>query len=244
MLPIGDRNPTRTTPFVNYTLIALNLLVFVWQFRVASHGGEAWLVPGYGLVPARLTLDLPGEAFTIFTSMFMHGGLMHLGGNLLFLYIFGDNVEDSVGHFRYVLFYLLSGIGAGAAQVLTDPSSQIPMVGASGSIAGVLGAYMVLHPRAPITVLMFPPLAFFVGFFIVVPAWLVIGGWFLVQLLSGLGSLASVQTGGVAFFAHVGGFLTGLLFVRPFHAGRPRARGDIWSGWRAPERASAGRRWN
>lgn len=244
MLPIGDRNPTRTTPFVNYCLIALNLLVFVWQFRVASHGGEAWLVPGYGLVPSRLTLDLPGEAFTIFTSMFMHGGWMHLGGNLLFLYIFGDNVEDSVGHFRYVVFYLLSGIGAGAAQVLTDPSSQIPMVGASGAIAGVLGAYMVLHPRAPITVLMFPPLAFFVGFFIVVPAWLVIGGWFLVQLLSGLGSLASVQTGGVAFFAHVGGFLTGLLFVRPFHAGRPRARGDTWSGWRAPERASAGRRWS
>ncbi len=244
MLPIGDRNPTRTTPFVNYVLIALNLAVFAWQFSVTSRGGEAWLVPGYGLVPARLTLDPPGEAFTIFTSMFMHGGLMHLGGNMLFLHIFGDNVEDTLGHVRYVLFYLLSGIGAGAAQVLTDPSSQLPMVGASGAIAGVLGAYMVLHPRAPITVLNLPPLAFFIGFFIVVPAWLVIGLWFLVQLLSGIGSLGALETGGVAFFAHVGGFLTGLLLVRPLHTGRPRRRGDSWSGWRPPERAAVGRRWS
>jgi membrane associated rhomboid family serine protease len=244
VLPIGDRNPTRTTPFVNYALIALNLAVFVWQFRVTSHGGEAWLVPGYGLVPARLTVDPAGEVFTIFTSMFMHGGLMHLGGNMLFLHIFGDNVEDSIGHFRYVLFYLLSGIGAGAAQVLTDPSSQVPMVGASGAIAGVLGAYIVLHPRAPITVLNFPPIAFFIGFFIVVPAWVVIGGWFLIQLLSGIGSLGSIQTGGVAFFAHVGGFLTGLLLVRPFHIGRTRPRRDDWSGWRPPARAAVGRRWN
>ncbi len=176
MLPIGDRNPTRTTPVVNYCLLALNVAVFAWQFSVLSRGGEAWLTPGYGLVPARITNDLSGEAFTVFTSMFMHGGLLHLGGNLLFLYIFGDNVEDSIGHVRYVLFYLLSGIGAGAAQVLTDPSSQVPMVGASGAIAGVLGAYIVLHPRAPITVLNPPPLAFFIGFFIVVPAWFVIGG--------------------------------------------------------------------
>jgi membrane associated rhomboid family serine protease len=244
VLPIGDRNPTQTTPFVNYALLALNLAVFAWQFSVMGRGGEAWLTPGYGLVPARLTLDPAGEAFTVFTSMFMHGGLMHLGGNLLFLYIFGDNVEDSIGHLRYVLFYLLSGIGAAAAQVLTDPSSQVPMVGASGAIAGVLGAYMVLHPRAPITVLNPPPLAFFIGFFIVVPAWFVIGAWFVVQLLSGVGSLGGLQNGGVAFFAHVGGFLTGLLLVRPLHGSRPRLSRQDWSGWRPPERATPRGRWN
>jgi membrane associated rhomboid family serine protease len=181
----------------------------------------------------------------VFTSMFMHGNFAHLGGNMLFLYIFGDNVEDSVGHLRYVLFYLLSGIGAAAAQVLIDPSSQVPMVGASGAIAGVLGAYMVLHPRAPITVLNPPPLAFFIGFFIEVPAWLVIGAWFVIQLLSGVGSLGGTEGGGVAFFAHVGGFLTGLLLVRPLHAGRPRQSRDDWSGWRPPERMSPPRRrWN
>jgi membrane associated rhomboid family serine protease len=245
VLPIGDRNPTRTTPFVNYCLLALNLAVYAWQFSVSSRGGDAWLVPGYGLVPARLTGDPFGEVFTVFTSMFMHGNFAHLGGNMLFLYIFGDNVEDSVGHLRYVFFYLLSGIGAAAAQVLIDPSSQVPMVGASGAIAGVLGAYMVLHPRAPITVLNPPPLAFFIGFFIEVPAWLVIGAWFVIQLLSGVGSLGGAEGGGVAFFAHVGGFLAGLLLVRPLHAGRPRRSRDDWSGWRPPERVSASRRrWN
>ena len=235
MLPIGDRNPTRTTPFVNYALLALNVAVFVLQTRV----GQAWLVPGYGLVPTRFTSDPPGEAFTIFTSMFMHGGFLHLGGNMLFLYIFGDNVEDSIGHVRYVLFYLLSGIGAAAAQVFTNPASQLPMVGASGAIAGVLGAYIVLYPRAPITVLNPPPLSFFIGFFIVVPAWFVIGAWFVVQLLSGVGSLGQAEAGGVAFFAHVGGFLAGLLLVRPLQKGRPRFDHDRWSGWRPPERAAA-----
>ncbi len=244
MLPIGDRNPTRTTPVVNYCLLALNVVVYYLQYEITSEGGEAWLVPGYGLVPSRLTQDLPGEAFTIFTSMFMHGGLLHLGGNLLFLYIFGDNVEDSIGHFRYVAFYLLSGIGAGVAQVATNPASQLPMVGASGAIAGVLGAYMVLYPRAPITVLNPPPLGFFMGFFIVVPAWFVIGAWFVVQLLSGVGTLGALETGGVAFFAHVGGFLSGLLLVRPLHLGRPRYERGRWTGWHPPERVATGRRYN
>jgi len=244
VLPIGDRNPTRTTPFVNYGLLALNVAVFVLEEAIRRQGGEAWLVPGYGLVPTRFVSDPPGEAFTIFTSMFMHGGFLHLGGNMLFLYIFGDNVEDSIGHLRYLFFYLLSGIGAGAAQVLTNPASQLPMVGASGAIAGVLGAYIVLYPRAPITVLNPPPLSFFIGFFIVVPAWFVIGAWFVVQLLSGVGSLGQAETGGVAFFAHVGGFLTGLLLVRPLQSGRPRFAHDHWSGWRPPERAAARGRWD
>jgi membrane associated rhomboid family serine protease len=244
VLPIGDRNPTRATPFVNYGLLALNVVAFYLQYRLTSAEGGAAVVPGYGLVPIRLTSDVAGEAFTIFTSMFMHGGLLHLGGNLLFLYIFGDNVEDSIGHVRYLAFYLLSGIGAALAQVLTNPVSQLPMVGASGAIAGVLGAYMVLYPRAPITVLNPPPLWLFFGFFIVVPAWFVIGAWFALQLLSGVGSLGALETGGVAFFAHVGGFLSGLLLVRPLHTGRPRHERDRWSGWRPPERAAARGRYN
>jgi membrane associated rhomboid family serine protease len=237
MLPIGDRNPTRTTPFVNYVLIASNVTVFIWEYLVMRRGGEAWLVPGYGLVPSRISNDPGGEAFTIFTSMFMHGDFWHLAGNMLFLYIFGDNVEDSVGHGRYVSFYALAGVGAAAAQFLVDPSSPVPMVGASGAIAGVLGAYMVLHPNAPITVLVPPPLLFFVGLFIELPAWIVAGGWFAWQLLSGVGSLGAVGGGGVAFFAHVGGFVAGLLLIRPFHTGRERIDRDRWSGWRPPPRA-------
>jgi membrane associated rhomboid family serine protease len=245
VLPISDRNPTRTFPFVNYCLLALNIAVFVLQQKLdALQGGLSWLAPGYGLVPTRIMNDVPGEAFTVFTSMFMHGNFLHVAGNMLFLYIFGDNVEDSIGHARYVLFYLLSGIGAAAAQVLTNPASQVPMVGASGAIAGVLAAYVVLYPRAPITVLNPPPLLFFLGVFIEVPAWLVIGGWFLIQLLSGFGSLADPETGGVAFMAHVGGFLTGLLLVRPFRGGRPRYDHHQWTGWRPPEGAEARGRWS
>jgi membrane associated rhomboid family serine protease len=238
MLPIGDRNPTRTTPLVNYVFIAVNVVVFVWEYIVMLGGGEAWLVPGYGFVPSRVSNDPLGEAFTVLTSMFMHGGLGHLGGNMLFLYIFGDNVEDAVGHVRYATFYVLAGIGAALAQYLVDPGSPIPMVGASGAIAGVLGAYMVLHPSAPITILVPPPLMFFIGFFIELPAWLVAGGWFGWQLMSGVGSLGADQAGGVAFFAHVGGFVAGLLLIRPFHAGRTRVEQDRWTGWKPPPRAS------
>jgi membrane associated rhomboid family serine protease len=236
MLPIGDRNPTRTTPFVNYALLVSNAVAFVLQLFAFAQGGDAWMVPGYGLVPARFSADPLGEAFTIFTSLFMHGGFAHLGGNLLFLYIFGDNVEDAVGHFRYALFYLASGVAGALAQVATDASSSVPMVGASGAIAGVLGAYLVLYPRAPITVLVPPPLGFFVGFFVVLPAWVVMGAWFVVNLTSGLGSLGAAASGGVAFFAHIGGFMTGLLAIRPLHAGRERLPADRWRGFRPPER--------
>jgi membrane associated rhomboid family serine protease len=226
MLPIGDRNPTRTTPFVTYALIVTNIAVFVWQVLVISGGGEAWLTPGYGLVPSRIKNDPTGEAFTVLTSMFMHGGLLHIAGNMLFLHIFGDNVEDEVGHVRYVAFYLLAGIGAAAAQFFVDPSSRVPMVGASGAIAGVLGAYMVLHPSAPIMVLL--P----IGLFIELPAWLVTGLWFAIQLYSGVGSLGA--SSGVAFFAHIGGFIVGLLLIRPLLVGRERAPRERWSGWRPP----------
>lgn len=226
MLPIGDRNPTQTTPYVNYALIVLNVAVFLWQYLVILGGGEAWLTPGYGLVPSRLSNDPTGEAFTVLTSMFMHGNLLHIGGNLLFLHIFGDNVEDSIGHARYVAFYLLAGVAAAAAEFVVDPASQIPMVGASGAIAGVLGAYMVLHPSAPIMTLL--P----IGLFIELPAWVVTGLWFAIQLISGVGSLG--RSSGVAFFAHVGGFVAGLLLIRPLIAGRDRIQRERWSGWRPP----------
>src|SRR5258706_4858179 len=158
MFPIKDQSPTRTFPFVNYLLIAANVAAYVWETRLIQQSGETAVVSGYGLVATRLFGDPAGEAFTIFSSMFMHGGLAHLGGNMLFLYIFGDNVEDSLGHGRYVGFYLLSGIAAAAAQIFTGVSSPVAMVGASGAISGVLGAYVVLYPRAPILVLNSIPL--------------------------------------------------------------------------------------
>src|SRR5690606_29506002 len=238
MLPLGDQNPTRRTPFVNYFLLFANVAAFVWQYLLISAGGEAWVIPGYGLVPTRFVADPTGEAFTILTSMFMHGGFGHLAGNMLYLYIFGDNVEDAMGHFRYLAFYLLCGIGAGLAQVAMGPDSTIPMVGASGAIAGTLGGYLVLYPRAPITLLNPVPLLwFFFGLFIVLPAWLVIGMWFIWTLLSGVGQLGMADAGGVAFFAHVGGFLAGMALVRRMVVRRiERGR---WSGWRPPPRADS-----
>ena len=235
MFPIKDENPTRTFPFVNYLLIAANVLGYVYETLLIQRSGEAAIVTGYGLVATRLLLDPLGEGFTIFTSMFMHGGLMHLGGNLLYLYIFGDNVEDSLGHGRYVGFYLLSGIAAAAAQILTGVDSPIAMVGASGAISGVLGAYIVLFPRAPILVINSIPLLWlFWGFFLSFPAWLVIGFWFLGNLLSGVSSLGMNAVGGVAFFAHIGGFIAGLLLIRPLLSGRSRRDSYQWAGWRPP----------
>jgi membrane associated rhomboid family serine protease len=237
MFPIKDQNPTRTFPFVNYLLIAANIAAYVWESLLIRQSGEAAVVTGYGLVATRLLTDPFGEGFTIFTSMFMHGGLAHLGGNLLYLYIFGDNVEDSLGHGRYIGFYVLSGIVAAAAQILTGIDSPIAMVGASGAISGVLGAYIVLYPRAPILVINSIPLLWlFWGIFLSFPAWLVIGFWFVGNLLSGVSSLGMGDVGGVAFFAHIGGFVAGLLLVRPMLANRTRNESFQWSGWRPPER--------
>ncbi len=236
MIPIRDDNPRRTTPYVNIGLIVLNVVFFLVEWSLIR-GGAAWVIPGYGLVPVRFSGDPGGEAFTIFTSMFMHGGWEHLAGNMLFLWIFGDNVEDALGHGRYVGFYALSGVAAAAAQVLVDPTSSIPMVGASGAIGGVLGAYLVLYPRAPITVLnpIFP-LWFIIGAFLVFPAWLVVGEWFLWNLLRGVGSLGAAATGGVAVFAHLGGFFAGLLVIKPALWGRARHDVRRWQGWRPPPR--------
>ncbi len=187
-------------------LIWINILVFVGTLWLESHG-VSWIPSAYGMVPARLTADFQGEIPKIFTSMFLHAGWSHLLLNLLYLHIFGDNVEEALGRRRFVIFYALSGWGAAAAQYLMNSTSPIPMVGASGAIAGVLGAYMVFYPRAPVIVfnpfiIPFPILPF--------PAWMVIGWWFFLNVMGELFSSGSP----VAYLAHIGGFVTGLLLAR------------------------------
>jgi len=218
MFPLSDDNPRLGTPYVNWSLIGLCVLVYLWQVSLGPQGGEAALF-GYGMIPARvfvgaeLPANIPTVApwLTVFTSMFMHGGLLHLGGNMLFLWIFGDNIEDSMGHARYLAFYLLSGIAAALTQGFIDPSSEIPMVGASGAISGVLGAYLLLHPRATVRTLVF--IAFFVTI-LHIPAMYVLGLWFVMQFISA--AATPTDGGGVAFWAHVGGFIAGMILVFPF----------------------------
>lgn len=199
MFPIGDDNTgRRLTPVVTYTLIALNLLVFLLELA----GGDAF-IGTWAFVPARFLADPAADWVTIFTAMFMHAGLVHLGGNMLYLWIFGDNVEDRFGHLRFLAFYLFCGVAATFTQLAFSAGSEIPNLGASGAIAGVLGAYFLLYPNRRVTVI--------AGYGIVqVPALLVIGLWFVLQLFSGIGMLgAATDTGGVAFMAHVGGFVAG-----------------------------------
>ena len=224
MLPLRDQLPTRTVPFINYAIIAANVVVFALELS----GGIGTELE---LVPARLFSDPVVGVETIFTSMFMHAGLTHIGGNMLFLWIFGDNVEDAMGHLPYLAFYLLGGVCAALAQTLASPASTIPMLGASGAIAAVLAAYLFLYPRSPITVINpIPLLWLFWGLFLQFPAWLVIAEFFLVNLWNAFNNTAQ---GGVAFMAHVGGFLGGAVLYRLFTIGRERmddyARHDQWA---------------
>lgn len=253
MLPIRDRLPTRRPPIVNWILIALNVGAFVWMQALLSVAGPRGanvraheLLLQWGLVPT-LIVQHPVEALpTVFTSMFMHdpSGFAHIGGNMLYLWIFGDNVEDALGHFRYALFYLLCGVFAALAQIIVGPTSIVPMVGASGAISGVLAAYVSRYPRSPITVINpFLPLWFIFGLFLELPAWLLILQYLVVNLISGLSSLGG-QGGGVAFFAHLGGFAAGILFVRLFYEEAPRQY-EPWSQFRSrprPPSSSASRR--
>jgi membrane associated rhomboid family serine protease len=233
MLPIRDINPVRTRPVVNYVLIAANVAMFVWMKTLPR-----WYEPGYSLVPTRIVADPLGEAFTVLSSMFMHANLTHIAGNLWFLWILGDNVEDALGRGRYLAFYLLGGVGAAAAQVVTDVSSPIPMVGASGAIAAVTAGYVMLYPRAPILVVNpFPPFWLIMGITLVVPAWAVAAEFFFLNAFAGLQSLGEKASGGVAVFAHLGGFFVGLFLIKPFTRGRERADHRAWNGWRPPQRA-------
>jgi membrane associated rhomboid family serine protease len=218
VIPLRDANPTRRTPIVTLALIVACFVAFAYELgRLGSGGMEALdgFVTEWGIVPAELTAAsatgtaLAGEAVTLITSQFLHGGWLHLLGNLLFLWIFGNNVEDRLGRLRFLLFYLVGGAVAGLTQVAIDPGSTIPTIGASGAIAATLGAYLVLFPRARITSLVF------LGFFyqlIDVPAVIVLVFWFLLQLIDGIASLGVTDAGGgVAFFAHIGGFVFGAL---------------------------------
>jgi membrane associated rhomboid family serine protease len=210
MIPIRDQIPTRITPVVNYLLIAVNIIVFVLMF-LAGPAQEA-LVYEYAMIPANLMSRVdPGDIRDIFTSMFMHGGLAHIAGNMLYLWIFGDNVEDRMGHGKFLAFYLFGGVVASLAHLLTNPNSQIPTVGASGAIAAVLGAYLVLFPQSRIVTII--PLGFFIRL-TVVPAIIVLGLWFVLQLFSGVVSLGGPDVGGVAFWAHIGGFVAGMLMAK------------------------------
>ena len=224
MIPIRDQNPTRHTPIMNYLLIAANVLVFLF-FLMAGANQEA-LVYQFALIPANVTagVDL-GDVRDIFTSMFMHGGWAHLLGNMLYLWIFGDNVEDRMGSFNYLIFYLAGGVAASLAHILTNPGSQIPTVGASGAIGAVLGAYLVLYPRS--RVLTFIPLGFFMRLTLV-PASLVLGLWFVLQLFNGVVSLGGPEMGGVAFWAHIGGFAFGVLTAFLFARGHKPQSSVVW----------------
>ncbi|NOT44778.1 MAG: rhomboid family intramembrane serine protease [Acidobacteria bacterium] len=225
MIPLRDVIPSRTTPVVTVVLIVLNALAFAFQFSLDAQAGQAFATR-YGLVPADFSW------MTVATSMFLHGGLLHFGGNMLYLWIFGDNVEDRMGHGRFLAFYLLCGAAAALAQTAIEPGSTIPMIGASGAIAGVMGAYFVLYPHSRIVTLL--PLFVFVQL-IEVPAIFFLGIWFLMQFLNGVGSLATATpgapAGGVAFWAHVAGFVAGVLTVFVFR--RPeRARVEWWNDLR------------
>jgi len=228
MIPIRDANPSRTTPLVNNSIIALCVLVFLHQLMLGRQL-EPFLFH-YGLVPAKLTRPEIARHFSLIeqflpflTSMFLHGGWLHLIGNLWVLYIFGDNIESELGHVQYLFFYLLCGLAAAVIQVITNPASTIPTIGASGAIGGVMGAYFLLYPRARILALV--PIIFFFTL-MEVPAYLFLGFWFLLQFFSGTFSLLSGgQFSGIAWWAHVGGFLGGMVLLhvfKPIARHRPR----------------------
>ncbi len=221
MIPLKDKNPSSTVPFVNYILIAANAAVFFYELSLGSGLGDFFVK--YGLVPSRYFEMVAAHThpvtryFPFFTSMFIHGGWLHIIGNMWFLFIFGDNVEDRLGHRRYFLFYLLSGLAAAALQVFLSAGSSVPTIGASGAISGVLGAYLVMFPRARIVTLL--PIFFFFDI-IDISAILFIGFWFMIQFFSGIQSLGVDTTGGIAWWAHVGGFVAGIALVPIFRRRR------------------------
>lgn len=235
MIPLRDDQPSFSTPFINYFLIALNVLVFLWELSIGMENRRALnaVMVTFGIVPRHELLIFTGHSYSnplaavvpLFTSMFLHGSFLHVAGNMLFLWIFGDNVEDYLGHFRYLMFYLASGVAAGITHILLNAGSPVPSVGASGAIAGVMGAYFVLYPRARVLT-WFPPI-----FLFHVPAWLMLGYWFFAQFLSGAAtSIAETTqtTGGIAFWAHVGGFVAGVVMIKILGERPHRYRYGTW----------------
>jgi membrane associated rhomboid family serine protease len=233
VLPLRDANPTLRTPLVTLALVIACFVGFAWELGLLASGGDTVLedfLSTWGVVPADLTAAwakgdfLSQETATLVTSQFLHAGWFHLLGNMLYLWIFGNNVEDRLGRVGFLLFYLAGGVLAGLSQVAIDPTSTIPTIGASGAIAAVLGAYFVFFPRARVTSLVF------LGFFyqlIDVPAVIVLGFWFVLQVIDGLASLGMTEAGGVAVFAHIGGFVAGALAARVILGARGRRRGSL-----------------
>jgi len=217
-IPLKDLNPRRSYPIVNTTLILVNVLVFFYQYTLPPYAFKTFMIAN-ATVPARFPAWLFGHApfeaafLPLLTSMFLHSGIAHIAGNMLFLWIFGDNVEDFYGHFTYLLFYLVCGIGSGLLHVLFNLSSAVPALGASGAISGVMGAYALLYPRSRILTLVFI-------FLVPIPAVIILGYWFILQFLSGISSLGAVASGGVAWWAHVGGFLLGMLITSMARGGK------------------------
>jgi membrane associated rhomboid family serine protease len=236
VIPLRDANPTRRSAIVTLGIVIACCVAFAWELGLGAGSGEASLnrmIAQWGVVPARLTAAwgrgdfLSAESATLITSQFLHGGWLHLLGNMLYLWIFGNNVEDRLGRLGFVVFYLAGGVLAGLAQVVVDPGSTAPTIGASGAIAATLGAYLVFFPGARVTSLVF------LGFFyqlINIPAAIVLGFWFVLQLIDGFASLGVAQTGGVAFFAHIGGFIAGAVvawLVSAVRGGEPAARRGV-----------------
>ena len=232
MIPIRDDAPRYGTPYVNYFLLALNTLVFLYELALPKRALPL-LIFQFGLVPAKITGLLQGytnltpeAAFIpVLTSMFLHAGFLHLISNMWVLFIFGDNIESYLGHFRYLVFYLTAGVAATVVHVFFNLQSSVPSVGASGAIAGVMGAYFVLFPSARVLTIM--PIFFI--FFLWLPAWIVLGYWFVAQFMSGAATAIAASaetTGGVAFWAHVGGFAAGILLIKLFPSTRRRFRYD------------------
>jgi membrane associated rhomboid family serine protease len=238
MFPYKDENPTVLTPVVTVAIIALNAASWIFVQGLGSAGPLVRSVCDLGLIPGELlgtvspgtgvalapglvcAVDPQPQYWTVLTSMFLHGGWLHLIGNMVFLWVFGNNIEDAMGHGRFVAFYLLAGVAAAGAQVAVSPTSAVPMVGASGAISGVMGAYLLLYPHARVYMLV--PLGFFVTT-LATPAYIMLGYWILLQLLGGLPSIG-VERGGTAFFAHIGGFVAGLVLIKLFETAEHRAR--------------------
>jgi membrane associated rhomboid family serine protease len=224
MIPIRDDQPSFSTPFINYFLIAANIVVFLWELSV-SHRALNGFMFEFGVVPHRTLAILSGHAagstgtalLPLFTSMFLHGSFLHLAGNMLFLWIFGDNVEDYLGHFNYLIVYLVSGVIGALTHILLNLDSTMPTIGASGAIAGVMGAYFVLYPRARV-------LTWFFVFITWLPAWLVLGYWFFLQFVS----VSQIAETGVAVWAHIGGFAAGVVMIKVFPERPHRYRYGTW----------------
>jgi membrane associated rhomboid family serine protease len=235
MFPIRDDAPRISTPYVTYFLLALNVAIFLFEILLPSDA-RTGMIYQFGMVPAYITGvvsgaydgSLQGAFLPLLTSMFLHGSWLHLIANMWALYIFGDNIEDHIGHFGYLGFYLVTGVAASLLHFLFNPTSTVPSVGASGAIAGVMGAYFLLFPAARVLTIV----PFFFFFFTWLPAWLVLGWWFVVQFLSGAATSIAPATepgqGGVAFWAHVGGFVAGAALIKLFPARPPRYRYDRW----------------